>query len=128
MTRVNVIPVSELSDQWLIAEYRELPRCIKQDIDTSDAPQRYKLGAGHMKWAKKHSRWLLNRAWDIFFEMIHRGFKTNYTPEGLFEKAMCGKTYHVTNDDIAVNRARLIERFNNKHKWTNREKPKWLKI
>lgn len=29
MTRINVIPVSELSDQHLIAEYRELPRVLK---------------------------------------------------------------------------------------------------
>ena len=29
MTRINVIPVEELSDQHLMAEYRELPRAIK---------------------------------------------------------------------------------------------------
>lgn len=29
MTRINVVPVEELSDAWLIAEYRELPRVLK---------------------------------------------------------------------------------------------------
>ena len=32
MTRINVIPPAELSDQHLIAEYRELPRVLKQNI------------------------------------------------------------------------------------------------
>ena len=31
MTRINLIPVKELSDQHLIAEYREIPRVIKQE-------------------------------------------------------------------------------------------------
>ena len=51
MTRINLIDVEELSDQNLLAEYRELPRCIKQDINTDDAPDKYTLGKGHMKWA-----------------------------------------------------------------------------
>lgn len=51
MTRINVVPVFELSDQHLMAEYRELPRVIKQKINTTDAPRLYKLGLGHVKWA-----------------------------------------------------------------------------
>lgn len=34
MTRINVIDVKYLSDQWLLAEYRKLPRVIKQNIST----------------------------------------------------------------------------------------------
>lgn len=30
MTRINVVSPSELSDAWLLAEYRELPRVIHQ--------------------------------------------------------------------------------------------------
>ena len=40
MTRINVVPVKELSDQHLIAEYRELPRVIKQRINIDDAPEK----------------------------------------------------------------------------------------
>ena len=36
MTRINVIPTYELSDRWLLAEYRELPRCIKQSQNFID--------------------------------------------------------------------------------------------
>ena len=132
MTRINVIPVNELSDQWLIAEYRELPRCVKQDIDTSDAPQRYKLGAGHMKWAKAHSTWLMVRYLDICEEMEYRGFTVNY-PESELYKVWdgIGNIYCVSAIDITTNRKRLIEKYKMKpdfYKWTNREKPKWLEI
>lgn len=40
MTRINLVPVEELSNQHLVAEYRELPRCIKQKINTECAPER----------------------------------------------------------------------------------------
>ena len=36
MTRINQIPVEELSDQHLIREYNEIPRFIKQDINIDD--------------------------------------------------------------------------------------------
>ena len=28
MTRINCVPVTELHDRHLVAEYRELPRCF----------------------------------------------------------------------------------------------------
>ena len=43
MTRINVIDVKYLSDQWLLAEYRELPRVILQEHIYIDAPEKYKL-------------------------------------------------------------------------------------
>ena len=56
MTCINVIPVQELSDQHLIAEYHELPRVLKQDIDTTNAPERYRLGkTGATKLATRRS-------------------------------------------------------------------------
>lgn len=54
MTRINVIPVWELSDQHLLAEYRELPRVLKQNISTVGAKSYYHLGPGHMKWGRRH--------------------------------------------------------------------------
>ena len=44
MTRINVVPVEELSDAWLIAEYRELPRVLNGNFSIKDAPNRSKLG------------------------------------------------------------------------------------
>lgn len=53
MTRINVVPVEELSDAWLIAEYRELPRVLNGNFSIKDAPNRYKLGTGHVKLDRK---------------------------------------------------------------------------
>lgn len=135
MTRVNVIPVNELSDQWLISEYRELPRCIKQDIDTSDAPTRYCLGKGHMKWAKKHSIYLFRRYRWICEEMEYRGFTVNYPAEKFYTdyiNTVSGinlSTHIISNDEIELNRKRLIEKYKMKpnfYKWTKRDKPNWI--
>jgi deoxyribonuclease (pyrimidine dimer) len=131
MTRVNLIDVRELSDQHLVAEYRELPRCIKQSINTLDAPVVYCLGKGHVKWAKKHSVFLLKRYKDICEEMTYRGFKVNYPHEDLVEycKNNCKKDdfndYVPTEEDIKISRKRIIEKINQNltwYKWTNRLK------
>ena len=128
MTRINLVSVHELADQHLIAEYHELPRCIKQDIDTSDAPEKYCLGKGHMKWAKKHSVFLIIRYWFLCKEMEHRGFKVSYPYEDL-------KTYYESNckeenkynydpdwNDILLSRRRLLEKIAQKPSWY-----KWTK-
>lgn len=132
MTRINVISAKELSDQWLIAEYRELPRVIKQHIDIRNAPEIYCLGKGHVKWAKLHSWWCLCRYEEICNEMIYRGFTVNYPYEDLLNLlygSNCGCGYVVTLDDIILNRQRLIEKYKmkpNYYRWTNREKPKYF--
>lgn len=135
MTRINIIPVEELSDKWLLAEYHELPRCIKQDINTDDAPEKYCLGKGHMKWGKRHTIYLINRFYEIVNEMWHRHFHSNYTPEDLefyaFKNAKTEDLQDYIFDfyDTKLNRQRLIEHYraNPKiHKWTKRTKPEWL--
>lgn len=135
MTRVNVIPVEELSDQHLIAEYRELPRCIKQEIDISDAPDKYCLGKGHMKWARKHGAYTINRFDAICKEMDYRGFNRAFGSMELL--CFVNEWYpgHYTNyspseNDIKLNRARIVEKYRMKpnwYRWTNRKKPRWLK-
>lgn len=135
MTRVNDVPVEELSNQNLLSEYKELPRCIKQNINTKDAPEKYCLGKGHMKWAKHHTVYLVKRFYQIVNEMKYRGFKSNYSPEDLAIYALKNTNICDLNDyipdqnDIQLNRQRLIERYRGNpkaHKWTNREKPEWL--
>lgn len=137
MTRVNLIDVEELSDQNLIAEYRELPRCIKQDINTADAPDRYVLGFGHMKWAKYHSMFLLDRYYEICEEMKYRGFTVNYPYFELYkyhkEHTVIRNNNHYMVDweDELLSRNRIIERYKSNpkvHTWTKREKPIYLQI
>lgn len=131
MTRINVIPVTELADQWLLAEYRELPRIIKQDVNIIGAPEGYKLGAGHVKWAKRYACWTLARYFDICDEMEYRGFKVNYPAENLYGIWNGkGDVYYVTLRDIIVNIKRLSEKYKFKpdfYKWTGRDIPEWIK-
>lgn len=121
MTRINLIPVRELSDQHLIAEYRELPRCLKQDIDVSNAPDIYCLGKGHMKWARKHDAFLLKRYKKIISEMRKRGFKTNYDSESLKTYVKYNRDYKPTKKDVEVSRKRINEKLEMKpdfYKWS----------
>lgn len=128
MTRINVIPVSELSDQHLIAEYRELPRVLKQNINLSGAPLMYCLGKNHMKWAALHGIYCANRYQDLIIEMLYRGFHPHFKVDGL----LCRPSaidYEPCCIDIETNRQRIREKFNMKpdwYRWTNRTKPNWL--
>ncbi len=131
MTRINVIPVSELSDQHLIAEYHELPRVLKQNVNISDASEKYLLGKGHVKWARKHSMFIAVRFADLVMEMNYRGFKAGYDGAwSLLLPSDCKNFYEPTNEDIELNRKRIKEKYNMKpewYRWTKRNKPEWLK-
>ena len=131
MTRINVVPPSELSDAWLIAEYRELPRVLKQHFNIKDASNSYKLGTGHVKWARKHALFLVKRFNSLVNEMKYRGFTPNYNKSlaHFLTNEICND-YVVTEQDKLINRQRLLEKYkiNKKvYKWTKREKPFYLK-
>lgn len=55
MTRINCVPVEELHQKHLVAEYRELP-CVFKLAEAAAkrggvvAPDEYTLGAGHVKY------------------------------------------------------------------------------
>lgn len=135
MTRINLIDVKELSDQHLLAEYRELPRVIKQEhIYIGDAPDRYVLGKGHVKWAVKHGNFCLTRYFYICEEMKYRGFKVNYPYEDLAKIAedkqitWYTKNYFPTENDIKLSRDRIIEKISQKptwYNWTRRVRPNY---
>ena len=137
MTRINLVPVEELSDQHLIREYNELPRCLKQDIDIKDAPDSYTLGTGHMKWARKHWCFLVARYKLLCKEMDFRGFNRNFTWQDLtrffqkeYPKLALVKIFYVPTEwDIAESRGRIISKIKEKpdwYRWTNRPVPSYL--
>ena len=135
MTRINLIPTAELSDQHLVREYNELPRCIKQDLNVSDAPRNYTLGKGHMKWGRLHIQFLLDRYFELCQEMQYRGFKTNYPhcQLYLYVQENVGiqllNQYQPTKEDIDLSRNRIIEKISQKpswYRWTNRPKPSYV--
>lgn len=131
MTRINVVPVEELSDQWLIAEYRELPRCLKGKISIKDAPNHYVFGKGHMKWARKYALYTANRMKELVEEMKYRGFKPNFSSDlSMYISKDMENDYKPDLKDLAISKERLIEKYNKKplfYRWTKRNKPEYLK-
>lgn len=137
MTRINVVPVEELSDQHLITEYRELPRVIKGKISVADAPAAYCLGAGHVKWARSHLKYLINRFGDLVNEMLYRGFNVNYYMSDLYNLADymhadkdIWHDYDVTEGALRINKDRLIGKYKIRprwYRWTKRVKPDYYR-
>jgi len=137
MTRINLVPPSELSDQHLIAEYRELPRCLKQDINIFNAPLKYCLGKGHMKWARRHWSFIFQRFKLLVNEMKFRNFKVsnkylNFLELSKFKPKQFSLEemfYSIDITDLILSRNRLIEKFKQKpsfYRWTNRERPAYM--
>ena len=70
MTRINIVPASELYNQHLIAEYREItmvPAALnrtlksKNGLDKSKIPKRYQLNKGHVYFFYDKGKYLDKR-------------------------------------------------------------------
>ena len=128
MTRINVVPVGELCDQHLLAEFRELTRIPngllsgKLEPHYPDAPKEYTLGKGHVKFFVNKLSWLSERYSALFDECWNRGFKVKYIWP-VYEKALlipdkCWNDYTPTHEALALNRARILERMPAKPRFT----------
>lgn len=116
MTRVNVVPVEFLLDEWLIAEYRELKRIpskvVKGLYVPSKLPSSYRMGSGHEKFFIDKLRFLKRRHDSIRREMkIRYGREYDITVEVEGLPADLLNDWSPSRDDIAVNVGRLRERY-----------------
>ena len=114
MTRVNLVPVKELHYSHLIAEYREIPRVYALARVCSDAPHRYTLGPGHVKFFYDKLLFIFVRHRLLVQEMIHRGYQPTHlsTYDLLCQSLPCLRNmYHPTNDEIMISRTRLQQRL-----------------
>lgn len=119
MTRINVVPLSELTIKHLVAEYRELPRIFTLARRYShpseiDIPPVYTLGKGHMKFFCDKLGWLVARQQILIDEMKARGYNPQFGVDNLLDgidKAFVGD-YVVTDEALEINRARIKERLN----------------
>lgn len=123
MTRINTINPSDLLDQHLIAEWRELPRIPntivsgKAKVNLKSIPTNYKLGTGHVLFFYNKLTYLQNRHLLICNEMDRRVIKRdplvfvnldNLTD--VYEATLCNDWLPSTVDHD-INIERLIERF-----------------
>ena len=88
MTRINTIPVTELTRQHLIAEYREIGRIFDVAFKAEQrgyTPATYKiptvfcLGVGHVKFFTNKLNFIENRFNDLVLEMQNRGYNPQFT-------------------------------------------------
>ena len=124
MTRINIgIKPSELCDQHLVAEYRELPRAFAYKGRTLAGP--FRLNAGHVIWCSQWPGTLAERYRSLVSELAYRGFTVNH-PEPRGDGAHAPAHRLVGAREIVCER--ILERLANMEtqpRWTKRSPPKW---
>lgn len=127
MTRINVIDPGLLMDQFLLAEYRELPMVIaaarrslraKKKPTLSTGP--YTLNKGHVTFFYNKAKWLEQRYELLIAELRHRGYDidpdsrlVDFSPMYQFPQM----SWTPTEEDKAVNLERLRIRHAAKPQW-----------
>ncbi len=131
MTRINIVPVSELTDQHLIAEYREItmvPAALirtlrsKVGLRKEKISKRYTLNTGHVYFFYDKGLYLNKRYDELISEMKLRGF--NPDPNRKFPKHVFPR--HLYNDwmpsldEQRIVRKRIEEKIAMKPNWYRR--------
>lgn len=116
MTRINVVPVTELCDQHLLAEHRELTRIpnavAKGKYHLQGQPSDYKLGEGHVRFFFNKLRFLKNRYDLLHKECQARGFNVQYFwPDNLPQDINLWQDYTPTEHALYINRERIALRM-----------------
>lgn len=116
MTRVNLVPVTELDGKMLIAEKHEIVRIFglarkaQNELHKKKIPSEYTLGTGHVLYFYNKLKFISDRYDALCAEMIARGYTCNRIPkeelhqgirQGLFQD------YIPTAHAIKINRERI---------------------
>ena len=121
MTRINVVPVEELTREHLVAEYKELPRVfglVRSAIERGEMPNdkrnpdTYRLGSGHVRFFYPRLGFIVERHKKLVDEMLKRGYVVNYPepPNHDIGQEWFGN-YSATQDALEENRNRIAERL-----------------
>jgi deoxyribonuclease (pyrimidine dimer) len=127
MTRINVVDPSELHDQHLVAEYREifmvgsaLQRSLRSpNWNVNRIPKSFTLNKGHVSFFYDKGAYLHQRYLSLIAEMQKRGmnpdpertFKTEQWPTDLYLDWIPSET------DKEIVRTRIRERIAEKPHW-----------
>ena len=94
MTRINLVPPSELADQHLVAEYREIfmvGSSLQRSIVSKNwaqtkvtLPKIFTLNTGHVKFFYDKGKYLSDRYDELREEMTKRGM--NPDPARVFKR------------------------------------------
>lgn len=123
MTRINCIPVQELTGPHLVAEYRELPRVFalaqKAALRGSfSQPDAYTLGKGHLLFFYTRLGYLSRRHLELIEEMKRRGYKPIFSGVRREDFPDVPDSYwndwEPTAEALQLNHRRIKERNGNK--------------
>lgn len=127
MTRINIIPPKELSDQHLVAEYREifmvgpsLQRSLRSNKwNKNRIPKKYTLGKGHVMFFYDKGIYLKERYKELRNEMLLRGMNPN--EKRIFIIDHFPNEYRnnwvPNSNDFQIIRERIQERISKKPNW-----------
>ena len=129
MTRINIIPTSELADQHLVAEYRELfmvGSALARTLKSKNAaktlnslPEKYTLNTGHVKFFYNKGKYLHKRYKELVAEMKARGM--NPDPERKFKREqwpdILYNDWTPSEEEQLIVRQRIQERIDQKPDW-----------
>ena len=123
MTRVNCIPVGELHNKHLVAEYREITRMFSYARKSTakhgalmllfDQPDNYCLGKGHMLFFYNKLGYIRRRHAELVEEMKARGYKPTIdcSENGLDLPDWMQNDWEPDEAALAINRKRINERL-----------------
>jgi len=132
MTRINLVDPSELTDQHLIAEYREifmvggsLRRTLvsKSGYIEDRVPKRYTLNTGHVYFFYNKGAYLHKRYHELIDEMKKRGFQPDSTrvfPTSVFKDNGLYNDWMPSIEDYKIIRQRIEEKIAMKPNWYRR--------
>lgn len=129
MTRINLVEPTELYDQHLVAEYRELfmvgsalqrsLRSPKWESNRKKYPKQFTLNTGHVSFFYDKGQYLDNRYQALIAEMKRRGmtpdpsrtFKREQWPDELYQD------WTPSERDKNIVRERIAKRVSQKPDW-----------
>ena len=124
-----LISPSELSDQHLIAEYREIfmvGSALRRSLKSANwkntrknLPSSFTLNTGHVKFFYNKGKYLYNRYQKLIEEMKVRGMKPD--PSRIFKKEQWPKDlyndWEPSKSDMDLVRIRIKEKLSKKPEW-----------
>lgn len=134
MTRINIIEPSELTDQHLIAEYREItmvPGSLKRTLVSKSGyqekkvPKKFTLNGGHVYFFYNKGKYLADRYQQLIKEMKRRGFNPDPNrkfPKDIFKNNGLYNNWMPTIEDQKIIRQRIAERIAAKPDWYRKTK------
>ena len=134
MTRINIVPVEELMDQHLIAEYREItmvPASLKRTLSSETGlnpkkiPEIYTLNKGHVYFFYNKGKYLAKRYQLLVNEMKVRGFNPNNNrkfPVDIFKNNDLFNDWTPCLNEYDIIRERIQQKISKNPEWYRKTK------